>query len=107
MEIDYQPKWKEELVGTCGNHQFTVEMTMGKLHVFFPLESRWEATAPAWAKGRWSEAKVQAEAWAKSQGIPFDMDEQAWVAFHDEQERQLAAAPLPSAPRTASSEGAR
>jgi len=106
MKIDFQPKWKEELVGTCDYHQFTVEMTMGKLHVFFPLESQWEAKAPDWAKGKWSEAKEQAETWAKSQGVPFETDQQAWVEFHDKQDRQQNAAPPPSAPRTGPSEGA-
>jgi len=53
MIFKYQPKWKEELIGTYGENRFTVEMTMGKLNVFFPLESIWEDKAPEWAKGKW------------------------------------------------------
>lgn len=83
MKISYQPKWKEELVGTYGEHEFTVEMTMGKAHVFFPEESIWEENPPPWAIGVWSEAKNAAMEWAESQGIPFTIDKAAWVYFNN------------------------
>ena len=85
MKFSYEPKWKEELIGTCGENSFAVEITMGKSHVYFPLESTWEQKAPAWAKGKWREAREQAEAWAQSHDIPFSVDEAAGVEFHDDE----------------------
>ncbi len=82
MKITYQPKWKEELVGTYGDHNFTVEITMGKLHVYFPKESTWEENPPSWAEGKWPEARDAANAWAEENNIPFIIDNDAWVEFH-------------------------
>jgi hypothetical protein len=85
MKFTYQPKWKEELVGTYGENKFTVEITMGELHVYFPFESTWENNAPGWAKGKWLMAKEQAEDWARSQEIPLTVDQAAWVDFHKDE----------------------
>ena len=49
-------RWKEELDGFVDGHRFTVEITMGSLHVYFPSERIWESNAPAWAKGMWPAA---------------------------------------------------
>ena len=81
MKFTYQPKWKEELVGSYGEHKFIVELTMGKLGVYFPEEAKWESAAPAWAKGKWSEARDETIAWCEAQRIPFVIDQAAWVSF--------------------------
>ena len=81
MNITYQPKWKEELIGSIGEHEFSIEMTMGKLHVFFPTEVTWNKNPPDWAKGKWTESRDAAEMWSKDNNIPFTIDEQAWVEF--------------------------
>lgn len=81
MKITYQPKWKEELIGSIGENEFTIEMTMGQLYVFFPTESKWESNSPSWAKGKWNASKEAAQAWCREKKIEFTIDEQAWVDF--------------------------
>lgn len=81
MNLTYRSRWKEMLDGFYGPHQFTVEMTLGELHVFFPTEERWNRTAPAWAQGLWKKARDGAEAWGKAKSIPFSVDPGAWVDF--------------------------
>jgi hypothetical protein len=39
------------LDGFYGPHRFTIEMTMGKLNVYFPTEDRWNRTAPRLGSG--------------------------------------------------------
>jgi hypothetical protein len=81
VPITYQPKWKETLVGCIGGNYFHVEITMGVLHVYFPTEETWIASAPSWASGKWKAAKESAEIWCGAQNIPFTVDNAAWVAF--------------------------
>jgi len=81
MKFEYTPRWKEELVGTYGGHQFSVLLTMGKMHVYFPSEVTWETTAPRWAKGKWQEAMDAAKVWSESNRIPFEIDQQVVVLF--------------------------
>jgi hypothetical protein len=76
-------RWKEILKGSFEGHRFHVEITMGKEHVFFPLEEKWNELASSWAHGRWEEARSQAEAWSRKRAIPFDVDAAAWVEFFD------------------------
>jgi len=83
MIFEFKPKWKEELVCICGKHEFTVELRMGKMHIYFPTEPKWESMAPSWAKGMWESARDQTKTWAVSQNIPFDVDLQAWIAFNE------------------------
>jgi hypothetical protein len=82
MTITYQPRWKEMFDGFVGDNRFTVEMTMGHLHVYFPTESTWNRTAAIWAEGLWQQARDGAEAWCLSNSVPFTIDDQAWVEFH-------------------------
>ena len=81
MKFTYQSKWKEELVGSYGEHKFIVELTIGKLEVYFPEETKWESVAPTWAKGKWAEVRDDARDWCESQSIPFVIDQAAWVNF--------------------------
>lgn len=81
MNIRYRPRWKEMLDGFYGEHQFTVELTMGVYHVYFPTEATWNRTAPDWARGLWKQARDEAEAWSLAQPYPFDVDSTAWVDF--------------------------
>lgn len=81
MAIEYRPRWKEMFDGFVGNNKFTVEMTMGTDHVYFPTERTWESNAPDWAKGLWSSARDEAVAWCEKNSVPFDIDQAAWVDF--------------------------
>jgi hypothetical protein len=87
MGIEFQPRWKEMLDGFIEGRRFTLEITMGRLHVFWPREEVWEKSAPIWAKGRWKEAKESAIEWCESQKIPFDEDISAWVEFESQNEK--------------------
>jgi hypothetical protein len=80
-EISFQPEWKELLHGTLEGRQFTIELTMGVLKVFLPTASKWEALAPAWAKGRWEQVRAALAAWCEKQKIPLVIEENAWVEF--------------------------
>ncbi len=37
----FEPKWKETLVCTSSHGQIIFEMPMGRVHVLFPSEARW------------------------------------------------------------------
>ena len=88
MKIDYQPRWKEMLDGRVGSHRFTVELSMGQLHVYFPSQEKWEAEAPKWAKGLWETAKLQAENWSRENKIPFSIDPYTWIDFSSEEQKE-------------------
>jgi len=79
--IKYHPKWKETLVGSIEENIFYVEMTMGTLHVYFPTEEAWNASAPLWARDKWEAAKEAAKDWCREQNIPLTIDNAAWVDF--------------------------
>jgi len=99
MKIRYQPRWKEILDGFVEHHHFSVEITMGDLHVYFPTEEAWNATAPEWAKDLWPEARDGAEEWSRKNAIPFEVDQAAWVDF-DTQQAEQGVAPNRSLPPT-------
>ncbi len=90
MSIRYQPRWKEMFDGFLGDHRFTIEITMGVLHVYFPTEETWERSAPPWAQSMWACARDSAIQWADDNSIPFDIDHAAWVEFEENQEVQQA-----------------
>ena len=69
------------LDGFIDGHQFTIEMTMGIEHVYFPTEEIWDRTAPKWACGIWEQARNEASIWCLINSIPFDVDHAAWVEF--------------------------
>ena len=79
----FQPKWKEELIGTIDGKQFTVELTMGTLHVYFPTAEKWEASAPIWAKGKWEQVKIDLADWCLKEKIPLTIEQNAWVEFDE------------------------
>ena len=77
----FQPKWKEELIGTIDGKQFAIELTMGTLHVYFPTATKWESSAPIWAKGRWEQVKLDLTYWCQNEKISLTIEENAWVQF--------------------------
>lgn len=54
---------------------------MGKMHVYFPGEKRWENNAPPWAVGKWAEVRDATKEWADGEQIPFTVDQNALVFF--------------------------
>lgn len=79
MTFTFTPKWKEELVCSCPEGTFVIELTMGVPHVYFPTEASWLKSAPAWAKPRWKEVREQLEAWCVRSNLPLTVDDKAWV----------------------------
>ena len=80
-KVQFEPKWKEELICTMDGKRFVVELTMGILTVYFPTKSKWEATAPDWAKQQWERVKEDLSAWCLEQKIPLQFEDGAWVKF--------------------------
>jgi len=71
--IEFRPRWREELEAISPEGKLIFEITMGKLHVFFPDESRWLASAPGWAKDKWSLYVQACEDWCRKQKIPISI----------------------------------
>jgi hypothetical protein len=66
-KVQFQPKWKEDLVGTMDGRRFVVEITMGILTVYFPTQSKWEASAADWASHQWERVREDLAAWCQQQ----------------------------------------
>ncbi len=79
FKISFAPRWREELVATSGEGVLIFELTMGKLHVYFPDKNRWEATVPAWAKEQWAVYKTACEDWCRANSIPITIADNALV----------------------------
>ena len=80
-KVQFQPKWREELVCTMDGKKFSIELTMGVLRAYVPTRPRWEATAPDWARRQWEQVKEDLSAWCHQEKIPLVIDDKAWVAF--------------------------
>jgi hypothetical protein len=79
--VQFQPKWKEELVCTMDGRSFVVELTMGVLTVYFPTQTKWEASAPEWARQHWERVRADLSAWCQQQKMPLVIEDHAWVSF--------------------------
>ena len=54
---------------------------MGELTAFLPAKSKWEASAPDWARNLWERVHGELESWCKQQNIPFVVEDHVWVSF--------------------------
>jgi hypothetical protein len=79
--MEFQPRWKEELVCSMDGRQFVLEMPMGVLTVYLPSESKWDADAPEWASHQWERVRDDLVAWCAEQSIPVIIEDSAWVSF--------------------------
>jgi hypothetical protein len=79
QEIKFNPRWKEELVATSQEGVLIFEITMGKLHVYFPDETRWKNQVPEWAKMKWKIYLDACEKWCLVNTIPMDIVPDAHV----------------------------
>ncbi|MDR3419436.1 MAG: hypothetical protein P4L83_24930 [Nevskia sp.] len=75
----FAPRWKEELVCTCAQGSFVLEMTMGGDTVYLPPGEKWRKLAPEWAKEHWSTLHEQLAKWCAGQRIPLRIDDTATV----------------------------
>ncbi len=83
-KIRFQPRWKELLIGSMDGKQFTIELTMGVLTVYFPTAPKWQACAPAWAKGKWEQVREELTVWCQKEKIPLVIEDNAWVEFGEQ-----------------------
>jgi hypothetical protein len=79
--VQFQPRWKEELVCTMDGRSFVVELTMGVLTVYFPTQTKWEALAPEWVRHQWQRVREDLAAWCEQQKMPLVIEDHAWVSF--------------------------
>ena len=79
LKIEFTPRWREELVATCDEGILIFELTMGKNHVYFPSESRWETSVPHWAKDKWKVFLDECNRWCSGNGIPISIVDNALV----------------------------
>ncbi len=77
--ISFNPRWKEELVAGSRDGVLIFEITMGTLHVYFPDSTRWQATAPEWAKAKWEIYSEACSAWCKQNKIPITFTDNAFM----------------------------
>lgn len=80
-EITFQPRWKELLDCRTPWGEFSVELTMGVLHVYFPDEARWQKDVPVQFRDKWRSVVAALEAWCAQQKIPLSVQNDAWVEF--------------------------
>ena len=81
-KVQFEPRWKEELLCSIDGHTFIVEMTMGVLTVYMPTKSKWEQIAPEWAKSHWQRIITDLSAWCDAEKIPLKYDDNAWASFN-------------------------
>ena len=83
-KIKFTPKWKEELIGTCEDYSFTIEVTMGEFTAYFPSEQKWKETVPEWAQGERKTILEELKLWGKENNVPVATDDSAWIYFEKE-----------------------
>lgn len=69
-QIEFKPRWREELEAISPDGKLVFELTMGSLHVYFPSHDRWLAIAPAWANGKWQIYHDACNLWCQQERIP-------------------------------------
>jgi hypothetical protein len=80
MEFRFQQRWKEELVCSCSEGRFGLEITMGGARkVYLPTEVSWPRRGPDWAKDQWESLHAQLIAWCEENGATLYLEEKASV----------------------------
>lgn len=78
-KIRFNPRWKEELEAVSNEGILIFELAMGKLHVYFPDQTRWVACVPGWAKEKWQFYLEACAQWCKQNKIPISIVNDAHV----------------------------
>lgn len=77
--IQFEPRWREELVATSQEGNLVFELTMGQIHVYFPDENRWQKSVPEWALEKYDLYQEACKTWCESRGILFSIAENTFV----------------------------
>jgi hypothetical protein len=76
-KFQFHYRWKEELVCSCPEGTFTLELTIGFATVYLPTEETWQKIAPDWAKGEWATLHKDIQLWCVNNSIPLVIDSNA------------------------------
>lgn len=68
-------RWREELVATSEEGKLVFECTIAGFHVYFPSKTRWEGTAPEWAKPQWEVYYNACMEWCAKNRIPISLED--------------------------------
>ena len=77
MDIEFRPRWREELEAISPEGKLIFEIMMGRLHVYFPNQARWLECAPNWAKDKWQIYIDACQDWCRQKKIPISMTDDA------------------------------
>jgi hypothetical protein len=77
--IVFKPRWREELEAISKEGKLIFELTMGRLHVYFPDEKCWNNSVPAWAKDKLKDYFDGCQKWCAANRIPMTVVERALV----------------------------
>ena len=77
--IQFQPRWKEEIVANSRKGTLVFEMTMGVDHVYFPTKELWEKQAPEWAKALWETYYIECTRWCAQHRIPITLADNTFM----------------------------
>jgi elongation factor P hydroxylase len=75
----FQPRWKEELLCSCSEGSFVLEMPMGIVSVYLPSQDQWPVKAPSWTKGYWTALQTQLSQWCVENDLPLYIEDSAHV----------------------------
>lgn len=84
--IYFTVRWREELVASSDLGTLVFELTMGKYHVYFPDQSQWQKSVPAWAANLWQHYYTQCSQWCAANKIPITITPDALVYEEKKQE---------------------
>jgi len=77
--IQFNPRWREELVATSDEGVLILELTMGKYHVYFPSQRQWLEAVPDWARSKWDLYLTECRNWCAQNNIPISVVENGLV----------------------------
>lgn len=83
--IGFTIRWKEELVASSPEGSLIFELTMGKLHLYFPDENCWKNSAPEWAKMKYDIYLSASTEWCRQNNIPISIVPNAYLWEEKEQ----------------------
>jgi hypothetical protein len=72
--IQFQPRWKEELVCIGPGGEFVLDFPMGIPTVYVPTEHAWVQSAPAWAHALWPLFAAELKTWCNEHDVAFFLD---------------------------------
>ena len=77
-QIEFKPRWREELEAISSEGKLVFEFTIGRFHVYFPDQQRWLALPPpAWARDHWQTYHDACQRWCQQNRFPMTLEADA------------------------------